>query len=411
MATPPKLTRESAQRLSKVTDDAIDDIDAYGTKPNEALAKAAQAHALPVGHVPLLVRGYNNARTAEQLAASTNPWERAADFDPADVDGVTQALAGSNVKQASDLSDYARPPEREVVVKDKAALVKKAAELWGVSLEEPTTVKQASAPAKVKAPSYTPTAALIEVSSLMQKFARELEEAACGTYAAVKDHCINQLGAHAECVFKFAEDRYPVFKKAASDEIDLSVPADHPACKIVEAIDAVIADTSFKNQDVTKEAYDNVIGRMLNRPGVFSSAIKGPLAGPDSTYGKYKGYFDTKNQLVQGLARRQIDNKYEHLFKGTDSKLTREFDRIDQQDVVNNLLADPRLKGVDPSAVIDSYRTLSGLAPTAMRNHALAADLIHRVSQTGPLSYFDLKELTGIEKNMTDSEKNRRTND
>lgn len=74
--------------------------------------------------------------------------------------------------------------------------------------------------------------------------------------------------------------------------------------------------------------------------------------------------------------------------------------RVNFQSAAQSMLADPRFAKADPKTVIDTYRDLSNLAPMAMSNNSIASDFIQRRLATGPLSYWDLEKLTGIEKNL-----------
>jgi hypothetical protein len=84
-------------------------------------------------------------------------------------------------------------------------------------------------------------------------------------------------------------------------------------------------------------------------------------------------------------------------------KLQTSLDNLDHQTAVTDIVSDPRFLRSDPRTVIETYRTLSDLAPNVMRNRSVAADLIHRRLQTGPLSAFDLSNLLTMESNWVKS--------
>jgi hypothetical protein len=81
--------------------------------------------------------------------------------------------------------------------------------------------------------------------------------------------------------------------------------------------------------------------------------------------------------------------------------------RVDEHAAIQSILADPRFVKADPHTLVQAYRNLSNVAPTAMQNPDIAADYLTRRIQTGPLGYHDLEALTRIEKNMADYHRRR----
>ncbi len=402
----PVISKESVRKLAAVTDAAIHDMDNNGVLPDEALAKAASEVGLPVGQVPLVVRGFNNAMSARQRLSSDNPWEKAASFTPATEEGVRSKLAEvvPNKKEECSTSkscdDYESPPPKVKVVRDNQHTAVKLAKFLGIEEGKKEVKQEKKASEEKKKYEYSEAHALMEVSKHLNKFAREMQSCSSSTYSAVKQAAVNVFGEDVSLVLSFIEERHPALKKAASSEPDPAVGNDTPFLDYLERAIYVLNNTEVK------EAFNNAVGGSIMK----NPFISGPLAKSDTKPGLYNSMVDfgrRKNEMFGDLRRKAIDANYHSILNSEETKLPFELDRIEEQQSVNDLLADNRVKGTDPAKVIDMYKTLRGLAPTVMRNPSVAADMIHRQIQTGPLSYFDLGQLAQMEKNVAEAARAR----
>jgi len=111
-------SRLNKEAENKITDSLgeVSELVNSGTSPNEAIAKTASAHGIPVGHIELMVRAFNVGRSEAQRHAGDEAHEKLADFDLADVKSVMDIMYPSIVKSASVLSKdthvsgaYSRP--------------------------------------------------------------------------------------------------------------------------------------------------------------------------------------------------------------------------------------------------------------------------------------------------------------
>lgn len=96
--------------LSKVADQVTEDDD-----PNEAIAKTASELKIPHGHVHLLVKAYNTAKTTTQRQATEDLWSKSASFPLADTAKVLDFMYPEKVKSASER-------HRETTVSDEYLL-------------------------------------------------------------------------------------------------------------------------------------------------------------------------------------------------------------------------------------------------------------------------------------------------
>lgn len=110
------LTKTAEANLIKALETTADLINAK-VPPNEAIAKAASAHAIPPGHINQMVCAYNIGRTNRLQDTGSNLLEKTAEFELADVDKVREILYPSKVKTAAALvnetavsTEYAIPP-------------------------------------------------------------------------------------------------------------------------------------------------------------------------------------------------------------------------------------------------------------------------------------------------------------
>ena len=72
-----------------------------GTEPTAAIIKSAEEHAVPAGHINLMVHAYNTGATTAQREKGESTLEKAADFRLADAQAVLKALYPETVKSSS----------------------------------------------------------------------------------------------------------------------------------------------------------------------------------------------------------------------------------------------------------------------------------------------------------------------
>jgi hypothetical protein len=155
--------------------------------------------------------------------------------------------------------------------------------------------------------------------------------------------------------------------------------------------------------------HESVISRY---PDPTASAVKAPERDPAAgTVGR--GFLRTLSGGMDRLTNNPVTapaldvaitsrvNPKNQTYRGDwdkeKDKLETNVGHLETHAAIQDVVMDPRLAHADPKTVIGTYQTLAQLAPNVMRNRSVAADLIHRRLQTGPLSAFDLKQLLDME--------------
>jgi len=408
-STPPRLTAASTERMACVVDAADGYVDA-GMTPNQALAKAAQDAKLPVTHVPHVVRAFNTGRAVRQLGES-DVWTKAASYPTATIEGVQEELGGApTVKQASatDVSDYAFGPKHKV--------------------ETPTiqftVVKEASKPEPVRRDNtISHDYACSVVYGEAADVASRLKPA---QYAAVKEAAAYAHPAAAEFFFSELESQnwrvQLLAKQASTTKPDVTVMFDHPVVKAIvklaemqgQRVETAEPDVPagyrkvavegtrvwYEKDDAPKVDTFNILP---TDPLKFDAVDQSKVAGFAAGFGSGAGtMFNAANKLVASpLTSKALDfsvTEPQPLSEGAvTGDLSRGRDRLQTQDMAQGMLQDPRFAKSDPKVLLDTFHSLRSLAPNAMANPAIAADMVQRRLQTGPLSYFDLDKLVTIE--------------
>ncbi len=409
---PPRFSAASADRLQDVLAAADDAVDA-GAGPDAAIAKAARDAALPVGHVPLAVRAFNTGRAVRQLGAA-DPWAKAAAYPQATVGGVVGLLTTppAATKTAADLTDYYVPPAA------------------AGTRPEPTVVKAAAAPAvppaAIKPATDNRIRTTFEAAAELDKVAAFATTAAPGVYAAVKAAAAAVQPAAAAFAFGLVEaaDRRVAAKAAATPDPAVKT-GNHPAVAAVARLAELRAGVVRVDDTPTPPGWRKFAtgwaekgphNAVLGLPVPPKVAVQTPPPGPPPLLAttprpKAAGFGGAYKSVTSPLLRAYQSDVLNPVLsihgpspatvssRGMDA-LDAGMARTDEQAAVQDLLADPRFRTADPRTVIESFRQLHGLAPQAMQNPAVAADFIQRRLQTGPLSAFDLKMVTDLEKNL-----------
>lgn len=447
MPLPPPLSADSNDRMFAVLDRASPAVDA-GADPNAALAKAAVDLAMPPGHTALLVRAFNTGRAARQLAEGGDAWAKAANHPVADAARVT-ALMRAPEPATPDLSAYATPPRPSV----KEAATRPALPPL------PEAVKRAFAETPA-APRANRLGLEYKAAAAFDAAAEELGRLAPARYGAAKAAAARYAPAAAPYLFGRLEAERPHFgdlaKKAAAVRADPAFPADHPAVLSVVVLERVKLAYPAEAVPVPPPGY----GPSATRPGFYerlpvcpilgvpvpppaAKAAKAAAAPPEKAPdlildrpldkaavddgkkgqqswlgslmgGAASGFVGTAGKGVNWLANSPLTNvpaAPQAPKSNTVDRTRQDIDRIGDQAALQDLMTDPRFRKADPSQVLQAYREYAGLAPLAMRNPAVAGDLINRRLLTGPLGSFDLKSLTDIEHNLARISRARRGDD
>lgn len=449
---PPILSQDSSDRMLRVAE-AADELVDRGVPPAEAIAKSARDLGLPVHHLDVTVRAFNTGRAVRQLS-ETDPWAKAASYPSTTTEEVLAAMGRepADTKTSHD-ADYLFPPDRE---------------LREQVLTAPVRTKTAAAPVETPPPPPEPVkragplTALADAAAAFDALRDEVRRLTDSQYAAVKvaaefahpgvgrealeyvesyDTLVNVKAARAArtvpdptvttahpavaCVSRIADARsrysepqrplgYEKCAFDASDEWSVrrrqmpSVDAlnePEKAAGITGTADFVNAYARDRKADAPKPDGATSGPKLPISAPSFGSSFRKSVATP------FTGV--VSNPLTAPLLDfRAADLPSVSSIPATElRKLDLSLNRLDQQSTIQDVVSDPRLARSDPRLVIDTFRTLSDLAPNVMKNRSVAADLIHRRLQTGPLSAFDLKQLLDMEQAWVKSRQLARVSD
>jgi hypothetical protein len=321
------------------------------------------------------------------------------------------------VKTAAVTSDYHLPP-------GGVPTVKKASFVLPQLTEEPTPVP------KVEADNTL--GLTFKVASILDDIFGVLKTAPAGTYAAVKAAGIRQYPDAATFVFSRLESEDPRAMAKAAAEIDPTVPTNtHSVLVGLAKLAEVKTKTIARDYEGTvPKGWQKLAGapgwlvkaaptRTLDLP-LDPTPLVAETATTDAILAanpqiKAAAMFGGVSQipwsaagsLLRSQTLRGLTNIHPGGAAGSTGLSGRQEQAIDagmaatdQQAAVQELLTDNRFRTADPKVIVATYRQLHSLAPRAMQNPAVAADYVHRRIQTGPLSSYDLKTITDIEKNL-----------
>jgi hypothetical protein len=297
------------------------------------------------------------------------------------------------------------------------------------------------------APDGTVKAAFAAIDSLIE-LTESLKPLTGAQYLAVKQAAVEVAPEAATFAFAFVEngDPYMRAKAASTNKPDPTITTDHPAVVSVKKLAAV--KTSYPKQaasqvplgyapvtdmGVTVDGWysrlpqDAVFGvpipqsvlssapEPVKSAGIFDRpAAPAPAAEPTPEPAtKVAGFGSGFSTIFGGgtklIGSRPLANEVASSLRikapsdptyGAAESLSDSLGSVDEHAAIQSILADPRFVKADPHTLVQTYRDLSGIAPTAMQNPAIASDFLTRKVQTGPLGYHDLEALSRLEKNF-----------
>lgn len=439
------LRASSAEKLARAVEAADDAVDG-GASPDGALAKAAADAGVPVGHVPFLVRAFNTGRSVRQLGAP-GPWEKAASHPVASIEAVVKLLGAPGQKRAEVREDravdYFTPPPSEPRYVLPSLLTAEEKRASAPRLADPIPgPREPDAPTAHVKVAFTAVDSLIELTSVLKPLT-------ASEYRAVKAAAEETAPDAAAFAFAYVEGGDPWLraKSASADKPDPRVTTDHPAVVAVKKLAAARAEYPKSAGDSTPHGYapvtdmgqpvdgwysrlpvDAVFGvpvppqtlsaapEPVKSAGIFDRRVEAsqPESEPAPVVAKAAG-FGSGFKTVFGGASNLIGSRplANEVYRGVNidkpknpiggqlDSLSSALGHVDEHAAIQSILADPRFVKADPQTLVQTYRDLSGIAPQAMQNPAIASDFLTRKVQTGPLGYHDLQALIQMEKNLS----------
>lgn len=471
---PPRLSAQSAERMQNVLGRADDLVDA-GTAPNQALAKAAREFALPVSHVPKVVHAFNTGRSVRQFGEDDPWQKAAAYPVATAEGVVEALTHAEPVKRAADLSDYHAPPTSGGWVPFPVAPLAPPREKVAAAPEPapaPTPAVKAAVDSRLSA---TRSAAMAFDHAVAVAAALKPAQYSAAKQAALRAHpdAAAFFFAQLEDAEHGHRDIYKLAAASAHVPFDATVRNDHPLVIAIRDLETAKAAHVAQEAAAIPFGYERITefgGRVVFRklatcpvlgtpiepiqaqvppppaprdpvdfdlPKYAAAPQGSPPVTPPVSRSNYLGrtFDDFANkkmttgfgqgfQAMVGIPSKVLGSSFAgkpmsdivtpndddlrgKATKGLDANLG----SVDQHASIQDMLADPRFSAADPKLLVDTYRDLSTLAPQAMRNRSVASDFVQRRMQTGPLSYYDLKTLTEIEKNLAAVRKDQSAGD
>lgn len=444
------LSKEAEQKLITAIERAATLVNA-GSTPNAAIVKSASESNIPSGHISLMVHAYNTGRTTTQREQGDDAFQKAADFQLADVDTVMSALYPAQVKTSSELisesivsTEYAVSPAG-FLARRKAALEKTSAaqyqlpaktfvppprdEKYAAERAYSQKVAEKRAAEEVRRISTVAYQKAAEAMDTLHDYFRKPGHMSFGDALREVDL---RLGAEGVSVLNKLAAVYPhLEKQAATGEKHLGLTG--PYSLVTNVLDAVDAyNTAKSNLDSVKQASvickkneptfttGSILYNPLEEPLTLKAAAGAgkkkefetpqPLTsfgGTMANLGKLMGGGSFSEQIASGQAAtdplKQKQKAYASI-AGPDHE--NRLQQIKSRGVLNDLiLNDPVISGYDPHEVASAYNQIAELAPNFTGSSAAMQALLRKRLESGGLADFDVKQLVELEKARAESSK------
>lgn len=428
MATP-RLSKEAETKITDSLSEVAELVNS-GCSPNEALAKTASSNGVPVGHLELMVRAYNTGRSETQRQAGSDPLEKLAEFELADLKTVIDMVYPDRVKTASSLlrdtliSDaYRRAPEPEKV--ELKPLTKLAAD------------KGAYRPMDQDGLGRTRT-----ISSLIEKIGRNSEKLRADSsqskdrmmdginklasyfrtfggkpFTVVQNNSVRLFGKKAEALLNILSSSNKSFKKQAGTVADIAAPVE------LKAAPYNLIHGCIKSAEIhlNKAASVNYLKK------VISSAISSAFS--DSLPVEYTGsVLDGMDKKAAGPAMPQsvtLASRAKDTWEAARPRESNVGDEIKEYGFRNDQLAqDMMLKNIRASAAISDlmanddiigahhpedvamhFNEISNISPDSSTNTSIMRPLLRKRLEGGnaAIDPTDVQQMLDIENTRSDT--------
>lgn len=433
----PRLTKESEERISSALS-KVATLTNDGESPNDAIVKVATERKIPVGHVRLMVRAFNNGRSLSHIRNHDELTEKAASFTLADASEILERMFPSEIKTPAEKAasvaiaqDYNLSPvgwlQRRARVEQRATLTKAAADREPIELTSyPELPERAGRQAvsqladlrrehrMIKDAAIAACYAVADTVNAVGEYFRspdalDIAEVRVNASAAFGDaagRLVGQAGAFTkramewsgQCthVVNYDEAPYSLIKTAldamadfndkrsALDTLEAELPEKRAETLRPFGLSSetdVIVGSVWDNQSQTKEAA-GLLG--LSLAGFMGGSARG-MAEKISP----KSREDLVQEKLQELASPEHEDKLR---------------AIRVQTMIHEMMAgDSVISGYDPEAVMEAYNHLSEVAPRAMQQRVMAQALIRKyLEQASAIDPFDVDQLLDVESKITD---------
>ena len=446
------LSKEAEQKLITAIERAATLVNA-GSTPNAAIVKSASESNIPSGHISLMVHAYNTGRTTTQREQGDDAFQKAADFQLADVDTVMSSLYPAQVKTSSELisesivsTEYAVSPAG-FLARRKAALEKTSAaqyqlpaktfvppprdEKYAAERAYSQKVAEKRAAEEVRRISTVAYQKAAEAMDTLHDYFRKPGHMSFGDALREVDL---RLGAEGVSVLNKLAAVYPhLEKQAATGEKHLGLTG--PYSLVTNVLDAVDAyNTAKSNLDSVKQASviskkneptfttGSILYNPLEEPLTLKAAAgdnkkkddaaesPAPLSsfgGTMSNLGKLMGANAMSDQITRtDMAADPTKQKLKAYASIASPDHENRLQQIKSRGVLNDLiLNDPVISGYDPHEVASAYNQIAELVPNFTGSSAAMQALLRKRLESGGLADFDVAQLVDLEKARAETAK------
>lgn len=433
MATP-RLSKEAETKITDSLSEVAELVNS-GCSPNEALAKTAAANGVPVGHLELMVRAYNTGRSETQRQAGSDPLEKLAEFELADLKTVIDMVYPDQVKTASSRL-------RDTLVSD---IYRRAPEPAKVELKPLT--KLASDKGSYKPMDQDGLGRTRTISSLIEKIGRNSEKLRADSsqskdrmmeginklanyfrtfggipFTVVQSNSSRLFGKKAEALMSILSSSNKSFKKQAGTVADMAAPVEikkapysliHGCIKEAELHLNKTASVSYLKKAISSaisSAFSDSLpventGSVLDNMDKEASTTGIP---PKSTMlGAAKNLWD----LARSTGPDVSQDLKEYGFRNDQITQDMMLKNIRASAAISDLMANDDVIGAHhPEDVAAHFNEISNIAPDASTNTSIMRPLLRKRLEGGnaAIDPTDVQQMMDIENTKADTSESRK---
>lgn len=430
------LSKESENRITDSLSEAAELVNS-GSSPNEAIAKTASSHGVPVGHLELMVRAFNTGRSEAHRQAGSDPLEKLAEFDLADLKTVIGLVYPDSVKTASSMikegavSDaYRRPP-----VQPKFEL-KPLGKLASDQGKYVTLAQDSLGKTRV-------------ISSLIEKMGRDSEKIRMDSahskdlmmdsitkiatyfrtfggvpFSVAKENSVRLFGKKADSLLNILAISNKAFRKQAGTLSDVMAPVELSQAPYSLIKDCIKHAEVHLNKKAAVDHLKKVIGSALS--AAFSDDLPGSNTGSvldglnksaamptpiSKSLGLVSGAYGLRGnpERSKDVA---LDSK-DYKFRNDQAVQDMTLKNIRASAAISDLMAnDEIIGGYHPEDVAFHFNEVSSIAPDASTNTAIMRPLLRKrlVGGTSAIDPTDIQQMLDMENSRSETESYRNSN-
>ncbi len=419
MSTLTKAAEAKLLQALEKTADLVND----GNGPNEAIAKAAQAHGVPPGHLGQMVVAYNIGRTNRQRTGGDSILEKTADFELADLGKIKELLYPAHVKTAAAVAQEAALSTEYAVSPDGMLARRQQREKRAMGVDWRMVDKPPDP--------YPgdPVALMKKAHSQAQRQRKTLEEARRRAGAAfdkmghtfiqltdhfrspsslpiptVREQVMLMHGGRGEQIMDQLMAVTPGLGKMSHHKqaVDRHMPADGVAYALVSQLLDEVDQYKTLNAEFTKlaartakEAEVLLSPFACPTPSVLDDPGQKRAAAPFSLQSIMTGISDTIEPPAGGA------DSTKTLDALTDPHHEAQLRHIRAEATLHDLiLNDPIISSYDPHQTIHAYNSLVDASPRLADQRLMLQPLLRSHLQRGSLDPFEMDQLLGMENKM-----------